>query len=476
MQSNNLVSSDVVIFWDYENCHASSTTSGYEIVSGIRNVAHRFGSVKSFKAYMEMPEPDTPRSLSLRSELQSSGVSLTDCPHNGRKNVADQMMMVDMLAYAMDHPAPATLILISGDRDFAYAVSVLRLRRYDIVVISLPVPGAHISLKSQASVCLDWNVDVMGYPNSSLYVEGSSESTTAARGPPTSPIARRASYLFGSESPYSGPRAEQPAMMKPVPSAVPFNEPTTSRTVPTRESPIEHSHQPLTAEQQPEAVCVPAPAYSPKFTPIPKASSLGPGGARTATPINVIPTPKLTPSQSQGSAGPSWEVPVPSSSALFSEDLVSAHIQRCMDMVADQPLLSSQIPAPSANTNIPAPSANTNMPAPTPTIPIPHEPVGIDAALHNDPISTEGQPSPKSIPPLFESLIESLRKLRAKGMLRPVRSVVAQDIITKDKMLYKKAGVQRFSQFSALAEKAKIIELGGREGNAWISLHPDWCN
>ncbi|KAJ6547353.1 limkain-b1-type NYN domain-containing protein, partial [Mycena capillaripes] len=131
---------------------------GYEIVSGIRSVAHRFGPVKHFKAYMEVPDPNTSRSFSLRSELQSSGVSLTDCPHkfNGRKNVADQMIMVDMLAYAMDHPAPATLILISGDRDFAYAVSILRLRRYEVVVISLPVPGAHISLKSQASVYLDW--------------------------------------------------------------------------------------------------------------------------------------------------------------------------------------------------------------------------------------------------------------------------------------------------------------------------------
>jgi hypothetical protein len=92
-----------------ENCHASSQVSGllahihprltltfglgYEIVSAIRNVAHRFGPVKHFKAYLEVPGSDGPRSLNLRSELQSSGVSLTDCPHNGRKNVADQMIM-----------------------------------------------------------------------------------------------------------------------------------------------------------------------------------------------------------------------------------------------------------------------------------------------------------------------------------------------------------------------------------------------
>lgn len=108
----NHIVEDVAIFWDYgeqpleirsppdrsshhsvENCHSASNISGYEIVNAIRRVAHTFGSVKYFKAYMEFIEPPTPRSLSLRSELQSSGVSLTDCPHNGRKNVADKMII-----------------------------------------------------------------------------------------------------------------------------------------------------------------------------------------------------------------------------------------------------------------------------------------------------------------------------------------------------------------------------------------------
>lgn len=102
---------DVAIFWDYgespmqslnvigtkqapENCHGPSAISGYDVVGSIRNVAHKFGSVKLFKAYLELSEQSmTPRLLTLRSELQSSGVSLTDCPHNGRKNVADQMIM-----------------------------------------------------------------------------------------------------------------------------------------------------------------------------------------------------------------------------------------------------------------------------------------------------------------------------------------------------------------------------------------------
>lgn len=77
-----------------ENCHGPSTISGYDVVGSIRSVAHKFGSVKLFKAYLELSEqPISPRVSNLLSELQSSGVSLTNCPHNGRKDVADQMMI-----------------------------------------------------------------------------------------------------------------------------------------------------------------------------------------------------------------------------------------------------------------------------------------------------------------------------------------------------------------------------------------------
>ncbi|KAJ7632419.1 NYN domain-containing protein [Roridomyces roridus] len=248
MQSNN-----VAVFWDYENCHSASQTSGYEVVNGIRTVALKFGSVKYFKAYMEMPDSDTPRSLSLRSELQSSGVSLTDCPHNGRKNVADQMIIVDMMAYAMDHPAPATLILISGDRDFAYAVAILRLRGYEVVLISL---AAHISLKSQASVCLDWNAL---FPNA-RYTEPVSATP--------SPRVRRSSY-FGDRLD-ENPSSSEAASAKDV---------------------------------HPRGSCVPAPAYSVPATPKRNvaAPTDHPDAATTEVPFSL---PVLRP-ETPPLAGPS---------------------------------------------------------------------------------------------------------------------------------------------------------------------------
>ena len=164
-----------------ENCPPATNTSGYTIVDNIRSVAQNFGSIKLFKAYLDVSEHvPLSRPLLLFSELQSSGVSLTDCPRNGRKDVADKMIIgkyvlniksftflntefffsVDMLAHAIDNSAPSTIVLISGDRDFAYALSILRLRRYRIVLITLS--NAHPSLRAQASLCFNWTSDVLG--------------------------------------------------------------------------------------------------------------------------------------------------------------------------------------------------------------------------------------------------------------------------------------------------------------------------
>lgn len=75
-----------------ENC-SPQHGAGFAVVDNIRQIAHQYGSVKLFKAYLELSEQNSTKSLNLRSELQSCGVSLTDCPHNGRKDVADKMMI-----------------------------------------------------------------------------------------------------------------------------------------------------------------------------------------------------------------------------------------------------------------------------------------------------------------------------------------------------------------------------------------------
>lgn len=54
-----------------------------------------------------------------------------------------------MLLFAVDNPPPATVVLISGDKDFSYLLACLRNRKYDIVLVESPV-GAAEELKSSA--------------------------------------------------------------------------------------------------------------------------------------------------------------------------------------------------------------------------------------------------------------------------------------------------------------------------------------
>lgn len=219
-----------------ENCAPPAGTPGYVVAERLRATCGAYGSVTQFRAYLELsatqssgpsqpshsasadpslndhPCPSTsPKTLTLRSELQSSGVSLIDCPHNSRKNVADSMLACDLVCFALDNPAvpqipypshiptspysipctpfsavtpptmsfsKTTIVLISGDRDFAYPLAVLKARKYEVGLI-VPPGGAHPALRAQASWVMNWK-DVLEGTNSGQ--EGKCEPVTGATG------------------------------------------------------------------------------------------------------------------------------------------------------------------------------------------------------------------------------------------------------------------------------------------------------
>ena len=64
------------------------------------------------------------------------------------------------MAFIKDNSPPATIILISGDRDFAYLLSTVRWRKYNVVLVSNSFM-THESLTAQASVVYDWQSDIL---------------------------------------------------------------------------------------------------------------------------------------------------------------------------------------------------------------------------------------------------------------------------------------------------------------------------
>ena len=106
-----------------------------------------------------------------------------------------------MMAYAIDNPAPCTIFVITGDRDFAYAMSILSLRLYQVVLIA--GPNARTSLTSQTDICFEWVNDVVkcqsGASNPQaehsklrqplqLQRDGTSELPTITRSSPCVPV------------------------------------------------------------------------------------------------------------------------------------------------------------------------------------------------------------------------------------------------------------------------------------------------
>ncbi|KAH8120668.1 NYN domain-containing protein [Phellopilus nigrolimitatus] len=172
------------IFWDYENCHPPSTMSGYLVTERIRQAVQPLGPILVFKAYMDANLEAS--KVAQQHELQCSGVSLIHTPHNGKKEVADKILLVDLIIFAIEGQGPATVVLITGDRDFSYALSVLRLRGHEVVLISPTLTPQHGLLYS-ANVILDWKSDILKHPEPGAKKRTSSSQVSIPAAPPEIP-------------------------------------------------------------------------------------------------------------------------------------------------------------------------------------------------------------------------------------------------------------------------------------------------
>ncbi|KAK7043683.1 hypothetical protein VNI00_008294 [Paramarasmius palmivorus] len=433
------MSEQVAIFWDYENCPAPFNASGFSLVNQIREIAHQFGGIKLFRAYADLSELTSSRSLSLRSELQCSGVSLIDCPHNGRKNVADQMIIVDMLAYAIDHSALDTILLISGDRDYAYAISTLRFRRYKVVVMAPSTPAAHVSLRAQASAFIDWHSSVLN----ALKDERSQfdvHPTPAAE--PSIPARHCRTASQSSIAHAVPPNNIQPSRVldaSMVPPAVNHSvdmrhqEPLQRTPAPPPTAVEEVLHQEL-CERVHAPTPIPAlPAYTPSLEPslptraddavyIKSYTHVRPHSAPPDAPAVELPSPE--PISATAPIPPAPEVTPPAFSGNSTSNL------------------TPQNPVPVS--------------LPLPAGPGPSQDIHIQSVVTPSPIE-------QHVPVGFQTLMQILQQYHQRGVRRPFRTLVATELANRDKLVYKNVGVPRFREYTALAVSARLIEMGGKE-------------
>ncbi|GAB2282100.1 hypothetical protein Dimus_016658 [Dionaea muscipula] len=148
------------VWWDIENCPVPRGCDHHAIAQNISSALKKFnyrGPV-SISAY-----GDTNRiPSSVQQALSSTGISLNHVPA-GVKDASDKKILVDMLFWAVDNPAPANYVLISGDRDFSNALHQLRMRRYNIL-LAQPVQASPALVAAAKSVWMWTTLATGGSP------------------------------------------------------------------------------------------------------------------------------------------------------------------------------------------------------------------------------------------------------------------------------------------------------------------------
>ncbi|BGP26820.1 hypothetical protein Rt10032_c21g6451 [Rhodotorula toruloides] len=125
----------VQIFWDYENIRFPSKYDAAPALKRLRDLAHSYGVLARAAVYVETGLERGNRKTELRQVLQSTGWHVIDAPHAGKKDVVDKMIMVDMCSFGFTQKSPV-ILLITADRDYAYACSTLRNHRCRIILIT----------------------------------------------------------------------------------------------------------------------------------------------------------------------------------------------------------------------------------------------------------------------------------------------------------------------------------------------------
>ncbi|KAL2535451.1 putative endonuclease or glycosyl hydrolase [Forsythia ovata] len=145
------------VWWDIENCQVPRGCDPYAIAQNISSalVKKNYSGPVSISAFGDTTRIPT----SVQYALSSTGIALNHIPA-GIKDASDKKILVDMLFWAVDNPAPANYLLISGDRDFSNALHQLRMRRYNIL-LAQPLK-ASAALVAAAKSVWDWTSLVYG--------------------------------------------------------------------------------------------------------------------------------------------------------------------------------------------------------------------------------------------------------------------------------------------------------------------------
>lgn len=428
----------VAIFWDVDNCAPPTGSSGRSVALAVRAAIQNLesGPIVSFKAYLELSsETQAPNAaqVQLRSELQGCGVSLIDTPKSGRKDVADKMMITDLLAYAIDQPAPATVVLISGDRDFAYPLGILRNRGYNVVLVTPPI-GAVPILEASANVVMSWRQDVLGVQTNK---DGKPYSNYSKAGPNTP--SKSGQYSSSSNQQSSSQPGGSLAVGKP-PGALKHQDRRPSNRTLQLFDPLIKLLEQIKKEGNPKPL---RSMVAARLVQMDRGIFVRAGAAKWAEYAAVAEAAGIVTLGSSGSTGHEWVALKDSARAAASS----------IPMMPSTSSGSSGTP----NRQKPAPYSTPNS------------------------SSIESSSLPAKLKP-FLPLIEICKEQRSQGNPKPLCSFVGTQLAVLARQgvvdAYALAGVSGWREYIAAAEQAGVARsaMTDQEGVLVVELHPKYLS
>lgn len=347
-----------------------------------------------------------------------------------------------MMAHAIDNPAPWTYLLITGDRDFAYAISVLGLRRYDVVLVSPRT--AHISLRSQAAVCLDWGLVLEKLTLGSSRKSGQSQEPQSASRPASHGASIEKSLLI--KSPSRGRNMSfsdhddgnsNNGDLDPISRLRAYQQRRRASSLSSNDS------QSVALESSSST------AHTAYFSTR-EAPVSSPPPVSTAKPTHGV---------DSGSSTPAVLIGRQAASTIPGDSLQTRTPQLAFGTTNG---LSAAAPAfrPSSKDNSSLPSLSANHAAP---------PARSSSPAPSQPTVTNSPNLKLVIPAIFRPLVVLLREYQTMGFWRPSRTDIGR-VLDQYAYIYSQAKVERFGQYIALAEKHKIVTQSAE----WIALRPEW--
>ena len=405
----------------------------------ITNISHKctsYGALTTFRAYLERNDGLNPPAHT-RDVLTLHGVTLLQYPQATRASNFEKLLINDLFTFALDNPAPSTIVLITNAELSTYPISALRNRHFKIILVS-QYPLAFQGLAAQASEVVEWS-HFLGRPRESRVIAPSPPSPTQSSASVSSRIT--------TARPSPRPTNVDPLALSPRLSAVQHSTSMGTTSNPTTFSPL---RQPLTTPST--------------FNPF--MGGLGsrlPASRAPWSTSTIFPTSLGTGTWGQSTITPQHQPQQPSFAGGNISGRGPHHLESTQSLRGPVPDLSYPLTQS-------LPDLNTAM-SMSSTSPVEMQPQHVPQ-LYQPPRPQQLIQQPQQPPRNFDLLISILREFRSENKRQPYRSKVGSELVQRDRMVYQRAGVAGFKEYVGIAESLGLVRLGGSgsPGKEWIEL------